>query len=376
MPKRKPSRKPSRKSVGGAVLKGANRATAKGRVYWYAWRGGPLIWSGLAAEEDSALYEIARAYLDAVDPTPAQGTVAAVVDAFEASDTWARYTPGTRETWRPHLDTIRDRLGNLGVDGLVEAGPDVLDIHAEIAARAPRAADTFLQVLSRVCSWARAPARRLLPAGCDPTDGIERAYRPARQVVPSLAEIRRDETDLRSSGFGHLADAIVFILNTGLRRGDAVAIDWSAVDAEHGRILWNPSKSARSGRLVSIPVGPDLAALLSRLAREPGPILRNRGGEPWTGDGLSSSLWKAVRQVATAKGREPPAWSLHDLRRACATHLASQGWSSRQIARVLGWSESLAETLAATYVDETAPISKPTAKPGQGDADGDEKKPK
>jgi len=323
-------------------MPGARRKVAKGRVYWCPDRWSPSIWSGTPEEEAAQLHEIARLLAGARDHRPAQGTVARAVTEFLRSTDWAKYSDGTQRNWLPHLEWLRDNLGWMTAREYAEAGMQIYDQHAELAKRAPRTADMMLQAVSRFSTWASSPPMTFLPSNTNPTKGIRKAFRPAPQRAPSLEDVRTAEAKLRPT-HPHLADALVLALNTGLRRGDLCTLDWQAVESREGRIVWRPSKSKWRGRTVVIPIGPDLAALLARLPREDGPILRNLWGDPWTPDGLSSSLWKALDVD----------WSLHDLRRACATHLAAQGWNSRQMARVLGWSEADAEAMSATYVDET-----------------------
>ncbi|NDB97230.1 MAG: site-specific integrase [Verrucomicrobia bacterium] len=255
---------------------------------------------------------------------------------------WRGYSDGTQRNWLPHLEWLRDELGWMSGAEFAAAGKQILAHHAALAKRAPRTADMFLQAVSRFSTWASAPARELLPINTNPTKGIDKTFRAAPQRAPSLEDVRAAEAKLRPT-HPHLADALVLALNTGLRRGD--------------------NKSRWKGRIVIIPIKAELAALLARLPREDGPILRNMWGDPWTPDGLSSSLWKALDVD----------WSLHDLRRACATHLAAQGWNSRQMARVLGWSEADAEAMSATYVDETRTTGR---QQGRKSPKGKSKKPK
>lgn len=333
------------------VLPGAHRVQARGRVYWYAWRGGPRLWSGPIAEEAGAAVEIARQYVQARDTRPAIGTVARVCTAYLASPEWARLAHDTKRTNHEWVDHVRARFGAMSGSELANAGADVLAWIEEIEQRrGARAADRAKLVLSRICSWARAPARKLLPRDCRPTEGIEGRYRAPVQHAAPLAEVHDAIARLPE----RLSLALSLALNTGLRRMDLVALDWAAVDWRSGRIVWATSKGKRLRRKVVIPITPALRATLERAEpRAVGPVLRSTTGEGWSVHGLSHAL----RAALPALGYK---WSLHDIRRACATHLASQGWSSRQIARVLGWSESEAEMMAATYVDEGC---KPDVKP-------------
>lgn len=323
------------------MLPGAHRVVTGGRVYWYAFRGGPKMWSGRLDEEEAAAVEIARAYVELRDNRPAVGTVARAVRDFLDSPKWAEYARSTQAGWLPHLEWIRDELGWMNADEWRRDARDrVYERHQVIARRAPRTADMFLQVVSRFHAWSSNVGRKLLHPEPNPIKGIDKAFRAKPQRAPSLAEVRQAQKALPA----HLADAVEFALNTGLRRGDLCTIDRVAVEMQFRRIAWTPAKTARFGRTVYIPIKADLAALLDRLAAD-GPLLRNQWGAAWTPDGLSSSLWKALKAIGAT-------WSLHDLRRACATHLASQGWSSRDMALVLGWSETDCEALATTYVDD------------------------
>ena len=52
---------------------------------------------------------------------------------------------------------------------------------------------------------------------------------------------------------------------TGLRLGDAVALDWGAVDLVRGFIQWTPHKTRKHGTVVRIPLFPALAAILAEI---------------------------------------------------------------------------------------------------------------
>ncbi len=310
------------------------------------------MWSGRAEDEEAAAVEIARAYVELRDHRPAVGTVARAVREFLDGPKWAEYADSTKAAWLPHLEWIKENLGWMNADEWRRDARDrVYERHQQIAKCAPRTADMFLQVISKFHAWSSNVGRKLLHPEPNPVKGIDKAYRRKPQRAPTLAEVRKAQKALPP----HLADAVEFALNTGLRRGDLCNVDRIAVELPLKRIAWMPAKSAHWHRTVYIPIGADLAALLDRLPKE-GPLLRNQWGQPWTPDGLSSSLWKALQPLGAT-------WSLHDLRRACATHLASQGWTSRDMALVLGWSEADCEALATIYVDEDVKSAVKVASP-------------
>lgn len=327
----------------------------RGRVYWYAWRGGPLIWSGKLEQEADAAVEIARGYYEARDARPAAPTFEAVVDAFEQSRAFAALKPVTQKLYATWIKRIRAEFGGLAH---VEVTPRRVYQWRErcAAAHGVRAADTGVGVLSRLCAWAREPGRALLAATIRPTDDLPGLYRAPTRMAPPVEDVLATIAALRRVGDDPVADAIALALNTGLRRTDLCAIHGGAVDMPRHRILWAPSKGARKRRRVVIHIGPALGDLLERLEWRPGdPLLTTSRGTAWTPDGLSASVEAALK-------RQSVTWRLHDVRAAAATHLATQGWSSRAIALVLGWSEREAETMAATYVNQEAVLTRQGAR--------------
>lgn len=323
----------------------------RNRVYWYAWRGGPLIWSGTLEDEAGAAVAIARGYHEARDARPAAITFERTIDAFEQSDDFATLRPVTQRLYALWIKRIRARFGGYSPDELTPKAVYAW-VQACAAKYGARAADTGKGVLSRICSWGRNPVRELLPPTCDPCKDIPNGYRAPLRMAPSPEAIMAVVQQLRRVGNDPVADAIELALNTGLRRTDLCRIYGGAVDAPRARILWAPSKGSRKGRRVVIPIGAALADLLERLEARPcDPLLTTSRGTPWTVDGLSASVEGALK-------RQGVTWRLHDVRAGAASHLSAQGWTSRQIALVLGWSERDAEAMASTYVNSevlTAP---------------------
>lgn len=342
MPKRSPRSRPAPVSIPGAYR---NPLYTRGVVYWYAYRGGPKIWSGTFEDEqtDAAAIAIAEGYAAARAKGPAPQTFASVVRAYQADRAWTGLAAATRKTNGVWLDRIEDRFGACSAAELTPRRVYAWLLEVE-ETHGVRARDRARDVLSRVCSWARSPARALLPSDCRPTDDIESAYRAPPQDAAPLPEVLDAIAKLRASGAHQIADALALALNTGLRRSDLCRVTWEAVERERGVIVWRPQKGARRGRVVVIPLRADLLTLLDRLGPSEGPILRTSRDTPWTPDGLSASIDAALRGLGYP-------WRLHALRRACATHLQAQGWRTHQIAAVLGWSDREADVMLATYAD-------------------------
>src|SRR6516164_4302819 len=90
-------------------LKGIAKATAKGRTYWYAWRGGPRLRGEPGSPEFHASYN------EAIESrrTPEPGRFKALVTLYKASGEYKKLAESTRKNWAPWLDRIADYFGEL-----------------------------------------------------------------------------------------------------------------------------------------------------------------------------------------------------------------------------------------------------------------------
>lgn len=121
---------------------------------------------------------------------------------------------------------------------------------------------------------------------------------------------------------------MTLMLYTGAARVDAVQLGpWNIKD---GRFQYRRQKTKKSnGQLISIPLHPDLAAVLVTLAPDRPFISTSRGTARSVGGlGNLTQRW--------TKDAELPACSSHGLRKACARRLAEAGATTNQIAAVTG----------------------------------------
>jgi integrase len=145
---------------------------------------------------------------------------------------------------------------------------------------------------------------------------------------------------------------VTFVAQTGLRIGEAIAVQWRDVDLDSGllhirrryyRSAYAPPKT-RYGRRV-LPLTPAMAALLrSRWALlEPGHtelVWPSRTGRPLNPDTTRARVLKPAALRAAV-----PWASWHTLRHTCGTLLFREGWSIKAVQHYLGH-HSAAFTLA------------------------------
>ena len=96
-------------------LKGIKKVRSKGRIYYYAWRGGPP----LRGEPGSP--EFMASYNDAIEQrrTPDKSCFRFVVAHYKASGEYKRLAESTRAQWGKWLDRITDYFGDLSIAQLI-----------------------------------------------------------------------------------------------------------------------------------------------------------------------------------------------------------------------------------------------------------------
>lgn len=92
-------------------LKGVTKVKAKGRTYWYAWRGGPR----LTGEPGSP--EFMSSYNEAIENrrTPDIARFRSLVTLYKASGDFKKLADSTKRQWGPWLDRIGSYFGDLRI---------------------------------------------------------------------------------------------------------------------------------------------------------------------------------------------------------------------------------------------------------------------
>lgn len=321
-------------------LKGLHCVRSKGRVYVYAWRGGPRIPGEIGSKE----------FLDALAELkgrPEDSTrLAGLVIAYKASDAFTGLADTTRRSWSPWLDRIRDDLGRLSIKTFDR--PEVRQVIKKWRGKwkySPRVADTGKQVLSAVLSYAVEEGK----LGTNPCFGISNLYSNNRaDVIWEAADIARWLAKCSPEvGF-----ALRLACLTGLRRGDLLRLRWDHVGPL--AIVMPTGKS--SGKLeYVVPLYGELRDLLAEIraywstkAVVPLTILAGERGRAWTPNGFGS-VWNDVRAEV---GEET--LHFHDTRGTAATKFALAGFTDEDIAEIVGWEVSRVKRIIDRYVRRAA----------------------
>ncbi len=138
------------------------------------------------------------------------------------------------------------------------------------------------------------------------------------------------------------------VMLTGQRREEVATMAWASIDLE-AKVWTIPAEMTKAGRAHAVPLSPAAIDLLKSIPRK---TVRNKAGLlaptahvfTMTGvnpvSGYSAGKKRLDAAVATARGEagleelmQP--WTVHDLRRTCATYMGESGVPRLVISRVL-----------------------------------------
>ena len=254
-----------------------------------------------------------------------------------------RLSPRTLVEYRRQANgTIRPALGNLKIAEIVRA-----DVERAVAKCAPVERNRQLAFLSRLFNLAEEWEWR--SPNTNPARRIEKAREEPRDRVLAPSEIQALGAALSEIDSPFAAAALRFLMLTGWRNGEALAIEWDKVNFETGEIVLPSTKTGRDRRTVG-------AAALEIIADLP-----RINGNPFVFAGARSSALSyktlhgaLVRACARAEIED---CRLHDLRRTLATSAAASGLTLIGLRDLLNHKTT---TMAARYARRTDSVLKQT----------------
>jgi integrase len=322
-------------------LKGIAKVTAKGRLYHYAWRGGPRLRGEPGTPEFMASYHEAHENCH----TPDTGRFRSLVTLYKASDDYKALANSTKRNWVRWLDRIGEYFGDLRVaqfDRPHKIRPLIVRWRNQWADK-PRSADYGMQVLSRVVSHAVDPLGKIAGNSCE---GIKRLYSTNRSAI---IWTEADISHLKKTCSPEVGHAIDLASHTGLRLGDLLRLSWSHVHEDECVIKITTGKSRHRQEAI-IPLYDGLTRVLASIPKRSTTILTNGRRRPWKPNGFGTAFSRA-KIGAGINGRD---LHFHDLRGTAATRFYVAGLSERVIAEIMAWEEEYVAKIIRRYVDRTA----------------------
>jgi integrase len=350
-------------------LRGVAKARAKGRTYYYAWRGGPRLEGEPGSPEFIASFQEAHEKQRAPDSSRFRSLIV----LYKGSLEYKKLADSTKRNWGPWFDRISDYFGELRIaqfDRPEKIRPIIRRWRNQWVDK-PRTADFGMQVLSRVLSHAVDPLGKL--AG-NPCERVKQLYTGGRsEIIWTAADIKQLKTGSQIKPCpGEICHAVDLAAHTGLRLGDLLRLSWSHVQEDSISLA---SGKSRGRREAIIPLYDGLREVLARIPKRSPIILTNTRGRPWKRNGFGT----AFNRAKIAAGMSERNLHFHDLRGTAATEFYIAGLSVRVIAEILAWSEEQVDRIMRRYVARVAATraaiqqlnearqrteaAKPTAKP-------------
>lgn len=331
------------------VCPGMHKVWSHGKLYVYAWRGGPRL-EVIAAEtrakaiarlgETDTAARIAAQWTALARPAVSPHTIHGLITDFRASAAFRGMAASTQAEWRRHLDAIQTTFGTTTLEAIQKRGARALIKRwHEGMIETPRKADYAVTVLTRLFNWAIDEERM----DRNPAAGIDRLQRGATRsnITWTAGEIEA----MCAATDKHFAQTIRFLYLTGMRRGDAIRVTWKDVDRSAGLIRWATSKSNRR-HTARIPITPELAALLDAMPRKAVTIITNQGGTPYKSADSVSSVFITIRNKLGIEGKR-----LHDLRGTRVTLDLAAGMTDLEAEAKFGWAPGQAGEMRSIYAD-------------------------
>ncbi|WP_437279310.1 site-specific integrase [Sorangium sp. So ce375] len=228
-----------------------------------------------------------------------------------------RYRPHAEMHLRPstwkvrayQLATLIEHFGELRLTAMTTESVEAYKRRRLADGRGPRTINNELAVLQAVCTYAReipVPISRfnIQPL---PVRGRGRVTYWTEGQISALYEALEELSP-------ELLPVVVFLVNTGCRKGEALALTWEQVDVERGHIrIWpNAEWQPKDNEPREVPIGDALLPWLRRERRSSRWVFPCSTGERW-------SCWPKLQfdraRKAAGHDRECPVWTDHQ--RAC-----------------------------------------------------------
>lgn len=307
-------------------VRGINRVTAKGRVYYYHRATGKRI---QADPSDAAAFAAEVAALNAgtikdrIASKP--GTVGGLINAYRAASAFQELAPDTRKGYQRGFDALKP-IDAMPVHQLDQAF--ILAMQEEVyKTRGRWLANMTVTVLSIVLGWG---VPRGIVSG-NAAAGVPKIRRRRGAPVANKSWTAREIDATLKAATGGLRKAIALAYYAGLRKKDVVELPATA--RSKGIIATTQSKT---GHELSMFEARRLTAILDAPDAKPGPtVVVNQAGQPYTRDGLDSVFDKLKRDLVAA-GTIRPGLTFHGLRKSLGKRAADAGFSENDIAATLG----------------------------------------
>lgn len=285
--------------------------------------------------------EYIRALAEVAPRTPAKGLFREITQAWLASGDFAVLAPRTQSDMM-----ISIRQPKTGIDAEFGSAPRAVFEDSRIRQTVlgwrdrigGRVGDLRLRHLQRIIGWAH-DRGMLRHHHLQHVRGIYKANRAEVMWMPDEIEA------FRRGAPPYVARILIAACETGLRPGDLLTLGPQHLHrTPRGQrlVVW----TRKRGRRASIPVTPDMAALIAATPDGQETYLATQTGAPWSHEdqlGATVRKWRDKLKIRSEL-------RLYDARGTAATRLLLAGADMKEIATHMGWSLKHASEVIEHYV--------------------------
>lgn len=309
--------------------------------HFYAWRGGPKFWADARHYPNDPAFH--AAYADAIKlPKPSTYMTSAMVDDFLSSPHMPK-GERTRQDYRKWALRFADGFKDdpAAIFEEPESRGEVNDWRKQWA-HSPKQYDYAGTVVTRILNWAWKDAGKIRQHHCA---GFTKVYEVDRSEIVWTPAQREAVCAIAPEWIKRILTAAC---ETGLRPGDLVRLSWSHIEeTPRGRRI--RVRTNKRKRTATIPVTPEMGAILDATPHDRLLILTNASGGPLTEHRASEGLrqWRdKAKLTPEALGYD---LRLQDARGTAATRLLNADLSLAEIAGHMGWSVRHAAAVIEHY---------------------------
>ena len=321
--------------------------TRHGRIVWYVRVGqGQRV----RMREEYGTETFWRDYRLAIDgkPLPSKGgppvgTLAWLIGRYVESAEWSDLSPATRKQRHTMYRAVMGKAGDAALKDIGQT--DILNARDKLRDR-PHAANNFVKAMRGLYGWAmqREDMARLVKA--NPTVGVKLLASKNEEGFHTWTEEELARFEAKWPLGTRQRLAFDLLLDTGLRRGDAVRLG-----RPHVRNGEFTIRTEKTGMVVTAPIMPQLATSIAATRTGDLTFICTDRGLPFTKESFGTWFGKVCR-AAKCPG------AAHGLRKAGATRLAEAGASEPQLNALFGWADGSRESAVYTRTANRAKMAR------------------
>lgn len=143
---------------------------------------------------------------------------------------------------------------------------------------------------------------------------------------------------------------VKFLILTGQRRGEVAAMIWDDIK-ERDKVWQIPPEKNKSERTHTVPLSTLALSILDDAPKMGDYIFTSSGDRPFENFSRAKKILDAKIKKQRKATDQPniPAWTLHDLRRTCASGMASLGVAPHIVEKILNHASGTIRGVAAIY---------------------------